>query len=55
MMSTKSVYGGTDHYFFRGGGLGFFQTKFLHSKTAEKKLCKGSHGEKSIKQVLCAI
>lgn len=36
VMSAKSVYIGTDHYFL-GGWLGFFQTKFLHSKTAERK------------------
>jgi len=45
-----------DHYFSEGG-LGTFQKNSCTAKTAEKKSCKGSHGEKikvlSTIQILC--
>ena len=48
-----------DHYFYEGEGggvgLGFSPKIPAQQKLLKKKLCKESHGEKYVQQVLCAI
>ena len=54
VMSTKSVYIGTDHFFW-GGDWAFSKQNSCTAKLLKKNSSKGSHGRKNIKQVLCAI